>query len=298
LPGSGGGGNELNHFFLPCRHQIDPLRLVGGGRKKSCYGKSCSRPGGRPCPGWGGKSLCHLWGRPSRAPLRGQGKPSPYVSLRLRRPAEHFLLRRGLHSPISLSTVWVGRMRRFVEPNGARRGPAPLAPTSRVAAPPPCGTFSPAARPTLPHIVIGSLGQEDEKICGAERNSARASAAGPYVSGCGSAALGYISPAARPTLPLIVIGNLGQEDEEICGAGQRSARASAAGPYLSGCGSAAPGANFLLPRGLHSPLSLSTVWVKRMKRFVGPNAIRPYNGSRMPNPVSRAPCPVSRFPSP
>jgi len=98
-----------------------------------------------------------------------------------------------------------------------------MAPTSRVAVPPPCGTFSPAARPTLPHIVIDGLGEEDEAICGAERNSARASAAGPYVSGCGSAALGYISPAARPTLPLIVIDSLGQEDEEICGAERNSA---------------------------------------------------------------------------
>ena len=192
LPGSGGGGNELNHFFLPCRHQIDPLRLVGGGRKKSCYGKSCSRPGGRPCPGWGGKSLCHLWGRPSRAPLRGQGKPSPYVSLRLRRATEHLLMPRGLHSPISLSTVWIRRMKRFWGPNSVRRGPAPLAPTPRVAAPPPRGAFSTATQPTLPHIVIDSLGQEDEEICGAERRSDGASAAGPHLSGCGSAALRHI----------------------------------------------------------------------------------------------------------
>jgi len=34
--------------------------------------------------------------------------------------------------------------------------------------------FSPAARPTLPHIVIGGLGQDDERICGAEGHPASA----------------------------------------------------------------------------------------------------------------------------
>ena len=44
-------------------------------------------------------------------------------------------------------------------------------------------------------------------FCRAERRSARASATGPYASGCGHAARRYISPsAARATLPRIVIG--------------------------------------------------------------------------------------------
>jgi hypothetical protein len=50
---------------------------------------------------------------------------------------------------------------------GQRRWPLPLGLRLRR----PWGKFSPAARATLPFIVIDSLGQEDEEICGAERNS-------------------------------------------------------------------------------------------------------------------------------
>jgi len=70
-------------------------------------------------------------------------------------------------------------MKEFAGPSGFRLGPAPLAPTYFVAGTARCAAqhILAAARLTLLRIVIGGLRQEDERICWAERISARASRA-------------------------------------------------------------------------------------------------------------------------
>jgi hypothetical protein len=96
--------------------------------------------------------------------------------------------------------------------------------------------FFPAARPALSHIVIGGLGRDDERICGAEGHSARCRAeqrSAPGVAPTLRSAHAGLKPGAtifpppRGTLPRIVIGTLGPDDERICGAEGHSAKCRA-----------------------------------------------------------------------
>ncbi len=107
---------------------------------------------------------------------------------------------------------------------------------------------------------------------GSEGVRVEASAAGPHRPGlrlCRST--GTFSAASRPTLLHIVIDSLAQEDEEIYDAhhGRPLRGQGKPSPYGSDGGAAALQEHFLLPGGPHSPTSLSTVRVRRMKDFRG-----------------------------
>jgi len=87
---------------------------------------------------------------------------------------------------------------------------------------------------------------------GAERRSARASAAAPYVSGCGCAALHFL-PAARATLPRIVIGTNDSIDEGV--------RREDGPDAISKAG----GTPALRPPATYSPASLSAQTTRLMR---------------------------------
>jgi hypothetical protein len=102
---------------------------------------------------------------------------------------------------------------------------------------------------------------------------------------------GIFSLAARSTLPHIVIGGLGQGDEEICGSNGVRGGQGKPRPYVS-LRLCRLTEYFLLRCGPHSPISLSAVWAKGMKRFAGSNGVRGGQGKPRPYVSLRLRCAV------